>query len=99
MVESDSGLHRKKEKKSDESKLLITLALFFIFILFHYSPSSFFSWRLAGEWFWVGEWVTVSGGQVAHHFLNLLEGVGRIDTVHNAASSATSFLVLFLRNW
>ena len=29
MVESDSGLHRKKEKKSDESKLLITLALFF----------------------------------------------------------------------
>ena len=43
-------------------------------------------------------WVTVSGGQVAHHFLNLLEGVGRIDTVHNAASSATSFLVLFLRN-
>jgi hypothetical protein len=50
MVESDSGLHRKKEKKSDESKLLITLALFFIFILFHYLPSSFFrgGWRVSG---------------------------------------------------
>jgi hypothetical protein len=53
----------------------------------------------AGEWLWRGGGVTVSESQVVHHFQHLLEGVGRIYTVHNTVASATSFLVLFLRNW
>jgi hypothetical protein len=92
------GYIGKGKRKPKKSKLVITLALFFIFFLFHYSLSSFFSGRLAGEWLLEGGRVTVSGGQVVHHFLHLLEGVGRIDTVHNTASSTTSFLALFLRN-
>jgi hypothetical protein len=50
LSQTQGYIGKRRRKATKVSKLLTTLALFFIFILFHYSPSSFFSGRSAHEW-------------------------------------------------